>query len=364
MKKNYQILPVVLLWAILVLALWCLPPKQMSEAERRPLEQKPALSGKDLLSGSFMKDFEDYTLDQFPMRDTFRSLKARFHFGVLNQSDNNDIYLVNGVAVGQEYPLNPDSVSHAADRFQAVYDRYLAQSGGNIYLAVVPDKGYYLAGTSGHLSLDYDEMTRLLAEKLPWAEGIDLTAALSEGDYYRTDTHWRQEKLLEAASVICQAMGAEVPRQEDYTPVILDRPFYGVYYGQAALPLAPDALWYLDSALLQDCAVYDYETGKTGQVYDMTKLESKDLYEVFLSGSKSLLRIDNPNAKTDRELIIFRDSFGSAMAPLLVQGYKSVTLVDIRYIQSAMLSRFLEFEGKDVLFLYSTLVLNNSSAIK
>ena len=52
------------------------------------------------------------------------------------------------------------------------------------------------------------------------------------------------------------------------------------------------------------------------------------------------------------------------MVPLLVQGYARVTLVDIRYIQIDVLDRFLEFSGQDVLFLYSTLVLNNSETIK
>ena len=35
-----------------------------------------------------------------------------------------------------------------------------------------------------------------------------------------------------------------------------------------------------------------------------------DMYEIFLGGSKSLISIENPNAKTDRELVMFRDSFG------------------------------------------------------
>ena len=96
----------------------------------------------------------------------------------------------------------------------------------------------------------------------------------------------------------------------------------------------------------------------------MDKLTSRDLYDVFLSGSRSLLTIENPHAATDRELILFRDSFGSALAPLLVQGYAKVTLVDIRYIQIDVLDRFLEFGGQDVLLLYSTSVLNNSQTIK
>ena len=96
----------------------------------------------------------------------------------------------------------------------------------------------------------------------------------------------------------------------------------------------------------------------------MEKLTSRDLYDVFLSGSRSLLTIENPNAKTDRELILFRDSFGSSMAPLLLTDYAKVTLVDIRYIQIDVLDRFLEFGGQDVLMLYSVPVLNNSQTIK
>ena len=154
------------------------------------------------------------------------------------------------------------------------------------------------------------------------------------------------------------------PKEADYTVTALERPFYGVYYGQAALPMDPDQMVVLESSLLSDCSVLDWETGKTGGVYDWARTEGKDMYEVFLSGSRSLLTIENPNASTDRELIIFRDSFGSSIAPLLVKDYAKVTLVDIRYIQIDVLDRFLTFEGQDVLFLYSTLVLNNSSTIK
>ena len=154
------------------------------------------------------------------------------------------------------------------------------------------------------------------------------------------------------------------PQREEYTVTEIDKPFYGVYYGQAALPMKPETLYILESQRLKNCKVFDFETESYGSVYDMQKLEGKDLYEVYLSGSKSLLRIENPDARTDRELIIFRDSFGSAVAPLLVSEYKSVTLVDIRYISSAVLERYIDFSGQDVLFLYSTLVLNNANTIK
>ena len=362
--RTAGVAALVAVWALLVAFAWLGPKNATSEAERRPLAQMPEISGKTLLSGKFMSEFETYALDQFPLRDTFRKVKSLFHFYGLGQKDNNDIYIVDGYAVKQDYPYNPDSVSHALNRFNFLYDTHLKDSGSNIFMTIVPDKGYYLAESSGHLAMDYEAMFADMEAGMPWATFVDLTGYLSAEDYYRTDTHWRQENLLDAAGALCEAMGVTAPDGEDYTLALLERPFYGVYYGQAALPMEAETICLLESELLNACTVYDWESGKTNTVYDRNKLTSKDLYDVFLSGSRSLLTVENPNATTDRELIVFRDSFGSSMVPLLVQDYAKVTLVDIRYIQIGVLDQFVEFNGQDVLFLYSTLVLNNSSTIK
>ena len=99
-------------------------------------------------------------------------------------------------------------------------------------------------------------------------------------------------------------------------------------------------------------------------MYDLKRAEGKDPYELFLSGPLSLITIQNPQAGTDRRLVLFRDSFGSSIAPLLIEDYAQITLVDIRYIQPGFLNGMVDFEGCDVLFLYSTLVLNHSETLK
>ena len=362
--RTVGVAALVAVWALLVAFAWFGPKRDTSEAERRPLAQMPEISAQTLLNGKFMSEFESYALDQFPLRDTFRRVKSLFHSYGLGQKDNNDIYIVDGYAVKQEYPYNPDSVAHALDRFNFLYETHLRDTGSKIYLTVVPDKGYYLAEQSGHLAMDYEAMFADMEAGMPWATFVDLTGHLSAADYYRTDTHWRQENLFKAAGALCNAMGVTAPDAKDFTLTALERPFYGVYYGQAALPMDAETMYLQESELLQACRVYDWETGKTNAVYDRNKLASKDLYDVFLSGSRSLLTVENPGAATDRELIVFRDSFGSSMVPLLLQDYAKVTLVDIRYIQIGVLDQFIEFNGQDVLFLYSTLVLNNSSTIK
>ena len=87
------------------------------------------------------------------------------------------------------------------------------------------------------------------------------------------------------------------------------------------------------------------------------------LDEMFLSGPLSLVTIENPKCTSGKELIIFRDSFASSIAPLLAEGYTKITLADIRYLRSDFLDRFIAFKDQDVLFLYSTLVLNNSKSL-
>ena len=360
-KWKYGMIVVAAVWLMLALFAWLRSPDEISLQERRPLAQMPEITAENLQNGRFMEDFESYTLDQFPGRNLFRSIKALTHYYVLGQLDNNGIYMTGGQAAKLEYPLREASVNRAVQLFTQIKNKYLAES--RVFISVVPDKGYYLAEENGYLAMDYDRLFDLVSA-MEGAVYVPLTDCLNGEDYYRTDTHWRQERLFPAAQKLCNALNIPAPKPEDYRTTMAPAPFYGVYYGQAALPVPPDTLYTLQSDLLEQCQVYNYETNTTGGIYDESKIGGSDLYEMFLSGSVSLLRIDNPKAQTDRELIVFRDSFGSAIAPLLVQGYKSVTLVDIRYLSSAMLDRFIDFHGQDVLFLYSTIVLNNSETLK
>lgn len=351
-------LVLVILWAGLTAFAWFAPPAEISEAERRPLAQFPNTTVETLLNGKFMSGFEDYTLDQFPLRDSFRKIKALFHYNALQQKDNNGIYIVDGYAAEMEYPMDKESVERAMRQYNKVYELYLKDSNTKVYNTIVPDKGYYLAAQNGYLALDYEELFSLVRSKTGWSAWVDIADCLELEDYYYTDTHWRQEKILPVAQRLLHAMGAQLPNPEDFTPEAMERPFYGVYYGQAALPMEPETMYLMQSDVIAGCTVYDHATGKTVPVYDPAMLTDKDQYNIYLSGPQSLLTVTNPNAKTDRELVIFRDSFGSSLTPLLLQSYKSVTLVDIRYIQPEMLGRFMEFNDQDVLFMYSALVLN------
>ncbi len=348
---------------------WLKPADTYSETERKNLKQFPEITWDAIVKKTFMTDFETYTLEQFPLRDTFAKIKGGFNLYVLQMKNNlrgdNNYYIEDGYVSEIEYPLNQGSVEHVANRFQFIYDRYLKNSSTNVYFSIVPDKNYFLAESSGQLHLDYEAFVETFKDKTSYMEYIDIFPLLSIDDYYKTDTHWRQEMIVDVAQKIGESMGVSLAGQ--YNRVTLDNPFAGVYYGQSGLPgLEKEEIIYLENDILNACTVTTLDSNGKRQemsMYDMEKAYGKDPYEIFLGGTLGYIEIQNPNATTDKELVIFRDSFGASLSPLLVEGYAKVTILDTRFINSASIPMFVRFTNQDVLFIYSTMVLNNGTTL-
>lgn len=362
-KKAFNIVICTLACALVLtgfLLCMLLPKEDYSYSERRELADFPELSVSSLLTGRFMDSFEDYAVDNFPFRDTLRSIKAYFSYGLLRQRDNNKIYVHDGYIASMDYPYSKESVDYAASRFGYIYEKYLQNS--EVYLSVIPDKNVFLAQKAGVLYFDSEVLVKDIREAMPYARYIDIFPTLSIGDYYKTDSHWRQDRIEDTAQALADGLGIRLIG--DRTAIGSSLPFYGVYYGQAALKPEADSITYLTSPAIEKMKAYDGQNGKDIPVYDTERISDRDPYETFLSGPLSLVTVENPEADTDRELIIFRDSFSSAIAPLLAEGYRKVTLIDIRYMNPDYACSLFDFENKDVLFLYSTAILNNSETIK
>jgi hypothetical protein len=83
-----------------------------------------------------------------------------------------------------------------------------------------------------------------------------------------------------------------------------------------------------------------------------------------LRGPQPLIVIEN-DATPERVLYLFRDSFGSSLAPLLSGSYSRINVIDLRYIHLSLLDQFIEFTpGADVLFIYSSQIFNNPSILQ
>ena len=346
--------------------------KDASVAERRDLAQFPKITAESLGNGKFMKDFESFSLDQFPFRDKMRTFKAVVERGVFGNPENNDYYYYGGHLANIMYHMDEKMLDVALSRFNFIYDEFVKDTGKNVYFSLIPDKNAYLAKDAGIVSVDYDKYTAYMINGMPdEMTYIDISDKLSADDFYFTDQHWRQEKIIDVADKLSQSMGNPSLLEKQYTQVDLDIPFYGTYYFQSALPgIKPDSISYITNENIKNCRVGmpdSYGKLKSAPMYalDKAKADSKDPYEMFLSGTQAFVIIRNDNADTDKELIIFRDSFGSSISPILAQSYKKITLVDTRYATHPdMIRAYADFENADdVLFMYSTLIVDAATAL-
>ncbi len=365
MKKVKYILTVAVFVCLIfgfALGQLLLPDRANSETERRELAQAPELSAKALFNRQFSDDLESYLLDQFPLREGFRTVNALFRFDVLRQMDSNGIFLKDGGIYKTETVTNTDQIQYAARLYNTVCQDLLSEC--NVYFTVVPDKSWFVR-EEGRPTLDYDGLFSIMRSSVTGARYIDILDTLSADKYYRTDTHWMQPALFDTVAALARAMGTEdaLTPESAYTARTLS-PFRGVYLGQAAVPVPPDSLTYLTSpdtdAAIVSGPMYKYDT-----LYPTELFEGMDGYDVFLGGTQPIIEIECPGARTDRELYIFRDSFGSSLAPLFAGAYKKITVIDLRYVSSAYLPNAVTFTpGSDVLFINSTLVLNTAMIMR
>ena len=337
-----------------------IPAPEVLVSERRIPAKFPELRMAAIVSGSFMSKFEDYASDRFVFRDSFRAMHAFQVFEIYRQTDKSGLYRSSAVGAGEFRRVNETSFRQTSERIKKAAGTFDGL-GMNIYYSIVPDKSAFAERYMPGFDLNVAEP--ILLDVLGDYEYIRLMESLRPESFYRTDLHWNQLRISDALDRILSAMGAE-PFKCIYRERIAGD-FRGVYAGQLALPMAADELLYLDIQSLSA----SYLNEKTlefdaGPVYDLERFSGIDPYDIFLRGPQPLIIIENYDAP-ERELYLFRDSFGSSLAPLLAASYSKVTVIDLRYINLAIIGMFVDFTpGSDVLFIFSSQIFNNPSVLQ
>ena len=282
--------------------------------------------------------------------------------------DAPEYFMVGEGVYRNEKELDEKSIDRAIGKFQKFAEDYCGEA-QRVFLALIPSKNGYLNAENGHLNEAEFAILQSVYDK--WGRNfIDLSVCLTLEDYYRTDPHWRQERLGFVLRELGAALEFEVDiidddgvLTENWTEEVLTTAYIGVY-GDEVDGVPAEEMTVLRHPAMDGYIVRNGETGEEMPLYDTEKLSERDPYELFVGGPLSLVTIENPNAGNDRHLVVVRDSFGSALLPLLAQSYAKVTAVDIRYMMPNLVGNFVDFTDADVLFLYSSTVLNNSITLK
>lgn len=331
--------------------------KDISVSERRKLSKLPEVTWGNIINGEVTDNFESYALDHFVLRDEFRTIKANVEFNVMGKLDSNDLYYKDGYIFKIEYPLKENKVMMFTDKMNKLYDMYF--KGLNVYYSIIPDKNYYTK--DNYLKMDYGKLIDIVKNNMKdEMHYIDITNSLDLEDYYYTDIHWKQEKIGDVVKTLARDMNFDV--SDNYQEKSYE-PFYGSYYGHMGLKVKTDVITYLQNDVTNRAIVNDYESN-LDKVYEIDSLGKMDSYDVYLGGATALIEVENTLATTDKELIVFRDSFGSSLGPLLLNGYKKITFIDLRYMSSSLIKDYVKFDNQDILIIYNTSIINNSDLIK
>jgi len=345
----------------LILNLVIAPPDVLVSERRKPA-RFPELTMNTVVSAGFMDKFEGYAADNFVFRDSFRAIRAFTVLDVFLMTDKSGIYRSKNVGVGEFKRMDTGAFTQSAEKIKKVADSLLLE-GLNVYYTFVPDKSIYAERYMP--GFDPALAEKILSGVLGELSYIKLTDtdALSANSFYKTDLHWNQAEISKVVKLLCSRMGAPLDLNGYVKETAGD--FRGVYPGQLALPTSPDSLFYITLPSLKASYLNDKTLQfESGPVYDLARFKGIDPYDLFLCGPQPLIVLEN-EAVPERELYLFRDSFGSSLAPLMAGAYSKITLIDLRYLNWKIIDQFVQFTpGADVLFIYSSQIFNNPSILQ
>ena len=360
MGKRYSIFITVLFCAFTFgfgIVHFILPDRNFSEQENRYLSQFKAPTADTLRSGRFMEDFENYITDQFPLRDQWIRLKALSE-RALGKQENNGVYFgADGQTLFAQFTrLSEEELETRVGYVNALADNVDVP----VYFSLVPDKSFVWADRLPASAPNVDdgwinETARSLAgERVRY---IDLYGVLSGDDvFYRTDHHWSTMGAYQGYLALANAINNSATTLE-YGFTQMSDSFYGTTWSAAGAGwIEPDKMYICvpEGGETGAVTVTRYPEGKPieGSLYDLSKLEVKDKYSMFLGGNQPLCIIRNPDGQNGR-LLLIRDSYSDSLAPFLALDYQEIHLFDLRY-NNMRLKQYVEDNGIDqVLVLYS-----------
>ena len=361
MSKKYSIFITILFCLFIFgfgIAQFLLPDKEFSQQENRYLTLFTPPTLETLKSGEFMEDFEDYITDQFPLRDWWINLKARSE-KLLGKQENNKVYFgLDGQTLFAQYTRPTlEELEKRVGYVNKLADN-LSALNVPVYFSLIPDKSYGWAHLLPDNAPNVDDGSvlkdagSLCGDNLNW---IDLTNfPFSSETFYRTDHHWTTMGAAQGYYALMMAMNGRVTLLSTADLTMVSDSFYGTTWSSSGANwIEPDEMytWVPEGT----ATVTRYPDGKPvpGSLYDLSKLEVKDKYSMFLGGNQPLCILRNENASTDKKLLVVRDSYTDSLAPFLALDYQEVHLYDLRY-NRVPITQYVQENGIDqVLVLYS-----------
>lgn len=346
---------------------------EFSDNENRFLKQRPDVSFQNILNGKFTKDYESYLNDQFVFRNMWISNKSNIQLETLKK-DINGVYICDdGYMIEKclEYEFNDRQMLSNIYSVNEFID-FAKENNYNTSVLIAPTSGYILKDKLPEYASNFDqsEKFKILQKEIKDNRFVDVSNDLIKNNdkdiYYKTDHHWTSNGAFYAFQSWCeQTTGNVIHKQDEFKVENVTKKFRGSLYSKVLLNNSS-----FDEINLYDfknpvkyTVSFNFDKKVSNTIYDLSKLNEKDKYQVFFGGNYPELKITTEN-KNGRNIVIFKDSFANSFIPFILNDYENISVIDLRYFKSDLKEYLIENKTTDVLILYNIMNFSNDKNLR
>ncbi len=334
----------------------CIKDKTYSAQENRTLAQRPPFSFSALADGSYMKNMETYLSDQIVGRDAF--IKAKTAVDVFfGKREENNVY------IGKNHFLIEKPTAYDEKNMKEIYTciNSVTKNAGKAksYIMIAPNASYVLEDKLpfGAENTDQKQQIQKIYSSLNGVKGVDALGALMQYDnkeelYYRTDHHWTTAAAEISFRALAKAMDLDTSKTKFTTYAVTDS-FEGTLASSSGVHSAQDVIYITYPASEKYVVEYVSEKVKKPSVFDESKLNEKNKYEVFFGGNFAQIDIETSHVESSKKLLVIKDSYANALLPMLIPYFKEIVIVDPRYYIGDVNELIKNEAFSDILWLYN-----------
>ncbi|EUJ23170.1 hypothetical protein PGRAN_09576 [Listeria grandensis FSL F6-0971] len=346
---------------------------QVSILESRNLAQKPDFSADAVSTGDYMKKWDVFFNDQFPRRDAFTELNMRVNQLALGQDVYKDVYVApDGYLLTKVEQYTKADAKKIADRVNNV-GQSLQKMDVKTSLVLVPNKStvfeakfptYYPSfGREG-----YERLMPMINEK--YVQNIDISQILYKNKnkanmFFYTDHHWQATAAFLASEKVTKEMNPGVKQltMADWTWKLEGLPFYGsdARKTTSALVSKSDQVMVAEQKHLSAPYKLDVIKEQRDSLYVKSRLTDPAVYAnrytTYIGTDYPEAHIQTPNPLTNKNLLIFKDSYANAFIQFIAPYYANVHVLDLRYYKNLDLQAYVKKYDIDQALLF----FNNNS---
>jgi len=320
----------------------------------------------------FMNAFDDWFADRFFAREEWIVLKNELEM-LQGKSEINDVFVTEErlVQVWRGYDEERvTAVLTAMDGFaernpHAAVSFMLIPSAQELYIDTLPPN----SGAGNQ-----EMFIRHCYNSLEYITGVDVLTPLFENRdsyiFYRTDHHWTSYGAYWGYYAAAARLEFAPLEPGWFNIEHASSNFLGTLYSKTLnRRIAPDIIsFYTPSRIQPPELTLTVNTGleitEHDTLYFREYLDVKDKYAVFLGMNSPIMDIVTDLENNDKSLLIFKDSYAHAMIPFLVNHYKRITVVDMRYI-NVDVRQFIDIEEyEQILFIYNVVNFSEENDLR